>query len=131
MEILIASDDETVTRQISGILSQFKPEWRSSVFNSGQKCLQQIKCNHKPDIIITGSKLADATGLHLILDIVNASSVPIVFISVENNLTEMIEIFDAGAWDYISLPLNGNVFVAKLGAILRRNIWNNRRNKEQ
>ena len=70
-------------------------------------------------------ELSDISGLELIELIRDDSDTPIIFLSDDKEIKTLVKAFDRGATDYIVKPFSNNVFMARLKALIRREVWNN------
>jgi two-component system, OmpR family, KDP operon response regulator KdpE len=73
----------------------------------------------KPDVIILDLGLPDRSGLELIPEIRNASTVPIVVLSARHDERAKINALDLGADDYVAKPFGIGELMARLRAALR------------
>jgi two-component system KDP operon response regulator KdpE len=123
MKILVASNDINLTEYIHNTLNICQQDWELSITDSNKRCLEIVKNGNCPDIILLDIKIGDILCLKLIETIRDYSDVPIVVLSNKKNLDELVQVFNAGANDYIAETLNKPVFVARLKAINRRREW--------
>jgi two-component system response regulator ChvI len=63
------------------------------------------------------------TGLELIRQIRDDSDIPIIFLSDDDNIQALVMVFDMGVNDFIVVPINRAIFIARLKALIRRSIW--------
>ena len=73
----------------------------------------------KPDVIILDLGLPDRSGLELIGEIREASTVPIVVLSARHDERSKVEALDLGADDYVAKPFGMAELMARLRAALR------------
>jgi len=73
----------------------------------------------KPDLVILDLGLPDRSGLEVIRQIRETSSVPIVVLSARHDERSMVEALDFGADDYIGKPFGMDELMARLRAALR------------
>ena len=73
-----------------------------------------------PDLIILDLGLPDMTGVSVCLEIRRWSTVPIVVLSARHAEQEKVELFSAGADDYVTKPFGLAELVARVQAQLRR-----------
>ena len=123
MKIIIADSDNESIENIFSLLSSLELDWQVLTSNSGKQCLSVLKENIHPDAILLGALLCDMPSLDLIKRIRDDSDVPIMVLSHERDVKTMVSAFDAGANDYIVLPFNGHIFIARLKALIRRRAW--------
>jgi DNA-binding response OmpR family regulator len=131
MKIVIADSDNETIESIFSILNSLELDWQVLTGNSGQQCLSLLKENAYPDAILLGMMLCDMPGFDLIKRIRDDSDVPIMVLSHERDVNTMVSAFDAGANDYIMLPFNDHIFIARLKALVRRRAWDTQAKKEK
>jgi pilus assembly protein CpaE len=76
-----------------------------------------------PDVIILDVRLPDLTGFDIIQRLRSHpvySSVPVIFISGQNELNDKLKAFDLGADDYMEKPFQTEELIARLGILARR-----------
>jgi two-component system KDP operon response regulator KdpE len=73
----------------------------------------------KPELVILDLGLPDRSGLELISEIRNTSTVPIIVLSARHDESSKVEALDLGADDYISKPFGMAELMARLRAALR------------
>jgi PleD family two-component response regulator len=120
MDILIADSDIETLKDVSATLNKVQPDWRLSVLNSGKQCLDILKNGNCPDAIILGMQLSDMSSFELIGQIRDDSDVLVIVISDDKEMRILEEAFEIGANDYILKPINKNIFMARLKALIRR-----------
>ena len=119
--LIVDTDNENIENLIS-ILDI--SNWKLSILDSGEKCVDSIKSGNCPDAIILGMQLVDMSGLDLIEKIRDDSDVPVIIFSNDKELYTLVKAFDSGADDYMVFPVNEAIFMARLKALLRRRDWN-------
>lgn len=73
-----------------------------------------------PDIVVLDLPLVDSDALALCRRLREISHVPLVICSMSSHETDVVKAFDAGADDYIVMPMRPTEMTARLRAILRR-----------
>jgi DNA-binding response OmpR family regulator len=124
MKILIAENDCEVIEMVKTVIKTSQPDWTLSFTTSGKECIDVVESGICPDIVITGGGLSDMSGFELIENIRDYSDVPVVFLSCDNDIQTLVRAFDAGANDYIVVPFNKVIFIARIKARIRRRDWN-------
>ncbi len=76
--------------------------------------------NGKYDLVILDVSLPDGTGFDICKKIRESSKVPIIFLTADDEETDIIMGLDMGGDDYITKPFKLAVLLSKIGAILRR-----------
>ncbi len=51
------------------------------------------------------------------------SDIPVLYLSEEKDIFSLVKAFDRGANDYILVPFNEKIFVARLKSLIRREQW--------
>ena len=74
----------------------------------------------KYDLVILDVSLPDGSGLDLCKKIRRTSKVPIMFLTVADEETDIIMGLDIGGDDYITKPFKLAVFLSRINALLRR-----------
>jgi two-component system, OmpR family, KDP operon response regulator KdpE len=73
----------------------------------------------KPDLVVLDLGLPDRSGLELIPEIRQTSTVPIVILSARHDERSKVEALDLGADDYVSKPFGMDELMARLRAAQR------------
>ena len=73
----------------------------------------------KPDLVVLDLGLPDRSGLELIPEIRQTSTVPIVILSARHDERSKVEALDLGADDYVSKPFGMDELLARLRAAQR------------
>jgi two-component system KDP operon response regulator KdpE len=73
-----------------------------------------------PDVIVLDLPLLDADSFALCRRLRQVSHVPLVVCSMSNRESDVVRAFDAGADDYLVIPMRPAEMTARLQAILRR-----------
>ena len=73
-----------------------------------------------PDIVILDLPLLDTDSLALCRRLRDISAVPLVVCSMSNHEADVVKAFDAGADDYLVIPMRPAEMTARIQALLRR-----------
>jgi two-component system KDP operon response regulator KdpE len=114
--ILVVDDEPPIRRLL-----------RTSLAASGYRLIEaedaaaamRLLGTDKPDVVILDLGLPDKSGIELITEIRQASSVPIIVLSVRQDERSKVEALDLGADDYVSKPFSMAELTARLRAALR------------
>ena len=123
VNILFANSECEFTNSILKLLLSGDSNWNIHTVYSGKHCLEIVNNENHPDAIILGMKLGDTTGLELTERIRDYSDIPIILLSNESGIYTLVKAFDSGVNDYIMLPFNEQIFLARLKAVIRRSNW--------
>lgn len=88
---------------------------------SGQEATKRIP-EEKPDLIITDLYMPGMDGMALIREIKSDEStrhIPVIVLTAEDEVQSEIEIFDAGADDYLTKPVNAKRLVSRVNRLLK------------
>ncbi|MFZ7133469.1 MAG: response regulator [Eubacteriales bacterium] len=121
--ILIMDSDLETIKHISNILFMSNSNWTIFTLSSGKQCLDIINYIDCLDVVIVGMKLIDMTGMELIERIRDYSDIPIILLSNDRETYTLVKAFDTGANDFIIIPINKAIFIARIKALIRRRDW--------
>src|SRR5688572_75098 len=119
--VLLASDQEWSTRSLESVLG---PHGFASVrAYTGRQALELIRRTH-PDVVIIDSGMPDIPGVDLCLQLRNdpefPSSTPVVMTTAgPASRSQRLDAYRAGAWEYLSLPVDAEALILKLSAFVR------------
>lgn len=115
--ILVVDDDMMnlmLTKKILGI------RYEVSCVSSGQQALSYLR-DTVPDMILLDLHMPEMSGLEVLEEIhkINTvADVPVIFLTADSDRKTEIEIFKAGAMDYIQKPFIAEVVVRRISRIL-------------
>lgn len=115
--ILVIDDEMQIRRALSESLAALCDKVVEAA--SGAEGIAQAAAA-SPDLIILDLGLPDMSGTKVCLEIRRWSSVPIVVLSARHAEQEKVELFSAGADDYVTKPFGLAELVARVQAQLRR-----------
>lgn len=117
MKILIVEDDENIVRVLNDNLKKWGYDVLAAEnFNDVMKTFQ----NFKPQLVLLDIVLPFFNGYYWSNEIRKVSTVPIIFISSKAEDGDIVMGIQSGGDDYITKPLNMDVLIAKIQAVLRR-----------
>lgn len=115
--ILVVDDDKMnlmLTQKILGI------RYDVSCVSSGKEAILYLQDN-VPDMILLDLHMPEMSGLEVLDEIRNmdkVSDVPVIFLTADSERKTEIEIFKAGAMDYIQKPFIAEVVIRRISRIL-------------
>lgn len=117
MKIMIVEDDEIIKLALKNELEK----WSYEVFASENlnNIIDDFK-NEKPQLVLLDIMLPFFNGYYWCQEIRKISKVPIIFISSKSENMDIVMAMQFGGDDFISKPINMDVTIAKIQAILRR-----------
>lgn len=115
--ILVVDDEKSVRRFLKVTLN-------SGGFNvceasDGTQGLEKT-ISFRPDVVVLDLGLPDRDGVEVIHELRKRSRIPIVIISVREQINDKLEAFEAGADDYLTKPFDPQEIKARLNAVMRR-----------
>lgn len=92
-----------------------------NVFESatGKEALEKSVSLH-PDAVILDLGLPDIDGIDVIRNMRKRNKIPIVILSVREDISDKISALDAGADDYLTKPFSTAELLARIRAVVRR-----------
>jgi two-component system copper resistance phosphate regulon response regulator CusR len=118
MTILLIEDNSAVTETLSLALSG---KYRLHLASSGELALELIG-REIPDILILDASMPDISGIEFLRKVRKIGvKAPILILSGENNLRLKLELYEAGADDYLLKPFSLGELKARL-AVYERHI---------
>ncbi|PID82911.1 MAG: DNA-binding response regulator [Clostridiales bacterium] len=117
IKIMIIEDDKIISSKLKKALEK----WNYSIceVSDFSNILEEFE-SEKPHLILLDILLPYYNGYHWCTKIRNKSNVPIIFISSKSNDMDIIMAMQFGGDDFITKPINIEILVAKISALLRR-----------
>ena len=115
--ILVVDDDLMNLKMAEHIL---KNEYEVITVSSGQEALNFL-AQDIPDMILLDLHMPELNGLETLERIhtmEHAAEIPVVFLTADSERETEIEIFKAGAMDYIQKPFLAEVVLRRIGRLL-------------
>ena len=120
--ILVVDDEEDILELVRFNLA--REGYQVICTTSGEKTLKIIR-SEKPDLIVLDLMLPGIDGLEVAKQIKNdpkTNSIPIVMLTAKGEEADIVTGLELGADDYITKPFSPRVLLARVKAVLRRNI---------
>ncbi len=118
--ILVVDDNEVIRVTMEKIL-QFE-NYHVRTARNGLEAMESVS-KHKPDLIITDYLMPEMDGLTLIRHLKSQAAtrlIPIIMITVKDEIDTEVGAIEAGADDYLTKPINRKRFVARVNRIFQR-----------
>ncbi len=118
-KVLIIDDD----KKLQKILKEYLEEDEFNVVSifDGLNCLAVIDIE-SPDIIILDIMLPESNGLDVMSRIKARYNIPVIMLTAKGEDTDRIVGLELGADDYLPKPFNPRELVARMRAVMRRNV---------
>lgn len=116
-QVLLVEDDPAIRRALIRGLSErgHAVAWAAA----GMPGLEQA-VSHRPDVVVLDLGLPDVDGRMVLRMLRGVSRVPIVVATARDDETEIVEVLNAGADDYVVKPFSAAQLDARIRAVLRR-----------
>ncbi len=127
--IAVIEDSEDISLGIKIYLE--KRDLQVWLFDSISKAKQEFSnIIEKIDLFVLDINLPDGNGKDFLKLIKAEKDIPVIFLTVRNDETDVIRAFDLGADDYITKPFKLSILYARIIAVLRRNKKDIQNNEE-
>lgn len=124
MRVLIVDDEITVRRFLKATLRAHHYD----VFEAANaKAASEDFVSLHFDLIILDLGLPDMDGINVVKEIRKKSKVPVIILSVREDESDKIAALDAGADDYLTKPFNAGELLARIRAVMRRTLPENKK----
>lgn len=115
--IFLVEDDSVIAGQMKRVIDSWGFETKCA--ENFRSVLEEFSA-FDPHLVLLDLALPFYNGYHWCTEIRRTSSVPILFISSAADNMSMVMAMNMGADDFIAKPVDMNVLVAKIKAVLRR-----------
>jgi two-component system, sensor histidine kinase and response regulator len=113
-KILIVDDDPLIVQTLERLL--FKKHFLFHSVNTGEKALEAVT-NLNPDIVLLDVMMMQMDGYQVCRSLKNSphyKNLPVIFLTSNTTIEDIIKGFRAGAVDYITKPFNPEELIARL-----------------
>lgn len=116
-KVLIVDDDPVMLRLASMIIAK---HFQVVTASSGEEALRVFE-SEKPDLVLSDLLMPEMDGyeLHRVLQEKNSESIPIVFMTADEDEDSERRGFDIGVDDYIHKPFKADVLLRRIQNVLR------------
>lgn len=116
-KILVVDDEPTITRALRASFLANGYDVRTA--HDGIAGLNVLE-DWRPDLVITDLAMPDMDGIQLCKRVRAVSALPIILLSVREDVESKIRALDAGADDYVTKPFSIDELLARIRTALRR-----------
>jgi two-component system KDP operon response regulator KdpE len=120
MHRVLVVEDEPGIRDVLRVLFEAE-RYRVVEAETAQRADIEAR-SHKPDLLLVDLGLPDGNGLDVIRRVRTWSPVPIIVLSARTLDVQKVAALDAGADDYVTKPFSAAELLARVRAVLRRNV---------
>jgi two-component system KDP operon response regulator KdpE len=119
MKRVLVIDDEPQIRRLLEIALGTKgfEVFLAATGVEGREAVQTVR----PDIVLLDLGLPDRDGRLVLADLRTWSTIPVIVLSVRDRESDIVDLLDAGADDYLTKPFRVEELHARMNAALRRN----------
>jgi two-component system response regulator RegX3 len=117
--ILVVEDEESFSDALTFMLA--KEGFETAVANTGTGAIEEFDRNGA-DLILLDLMLPGMSGTEVCRTIRQKSAVPIIMVTAKADEVDKIVGLEIGADDYVTKPFSSRELVARIRAVLRRNI---------
>jgi len=117
--ILVVDDEDSIRRSLQAILTS--KDYEVQLAESGKEALSLAAAN-PPDLVMLDLGLSDMNGLDVCQEMRTWFPGPILVLSAIVRETEKVAALDFGADDYITKPYSISELLARVRALLRRQV---------
>ncbi len=123
-KVLIVDDDRKLRKLLQEYLEGYG--YQIKTLSDGMGVVKEIK-EDSPDIVILDIMMPRKNGLEVLQDIRRISKVPVIMLTAKGEDTDRIVGLEMGADDYLPKPFNPRELLARIKAVMRRMIQDDRR----
>ncbi len=122
-KILIVDDDKNICELLRLYLE--KDGFETAIANDGEEAVQ-LNQKYSPDLILLDIMLPKLDGWQVCREIRKTSETPIIMLTAKGEVFDKILGLELGADDYVSKPFDTKEVVARIKAVLRRTLDNDK-----
>ena len=129
-KILVVDDEEDILELVRYNLS--REGYRIICAASGEECLKTVKAEI-PDLIVLDLMLPGIDGIGVTRHLKGDEAtrrIPVVMLTAKGEESDIVTGLELGAEDYITKPFSAKVLVARVRAVLRRDLKEGKEDRE-
>ena len=116
--ILVVDDEEAIIKFLRANLEA--EGWQVLMATDGTEALQTMK-KESPDLVILDIMMPRVDGFEVLQRLREWSQIPVIMLSVREEMADKVKCLNLGADDYITKPFGVEELIARVSAVLRRN----------
>jgi len=116
--VALIIDDEVQIRRLLRLVLEGE-HYKVQEAETGEQGLVEI-ATRKPDVVLLDLGLPDLDGLQVLKRLREWSEVPVIVLTVRDDVQEKVAALDAGADDYVTKPFGIEELLARIRAAMRR-----------
>jgi len=120
--ILVVEDNPVDLKVITKILESKKYKVISAA--NGEEGLKIAKDN-RPDLMILDCQMPVLNGLEMckmVKEDVDIKDIPVIFLTGIDTSKNVLDCFEADAWNYLSKPIDAKVLMSEIEAVINKNV---------
>ncbi len=119
MNFLVIDDDPNIVENVALILELRWSDATITKANCGKKGIECAK-SCLPDVVLLDIGLPDMDGYEVLQELRSFADVPVIMMSVRSGEVDKVRAFEMGADDYMTKPFSHLEFLARVRAVIRR-----------
>lgn len=127
-KVLVVDDEQLIRKLVTDFLK--KEGYITVEAEDGRKAMEIFFAENDIDLIILDVMLPEYDGFTVCREIRKKSKVPIIMLTARGEEFDEIFGLDIGADEYIAKPFSPNILIARVNAVLRRSIPEEKNLKE-
>lgn len=120
-KVLIIDDDKILQETLKDYIEE--DEFNVISMFDGAGCIKVIE-DRLPDVIVLDIMLPTCSGLNVLKEIKRKFHLPVILLSAKGEETDRIVGLELGADDYLPKPFNTRELLARIRAVMRRDVYN-------
>jgi len=113
--VLIVDDDDRNTFALRSYLEML--DMKITIAENGEQAISALQNNEKPDIILLDMMMPVLDGyetLEILKRDISLNKIPVIAVTAKTMKGDRKKCTEAGAWDYVSKPLDMKVLIDKI-----------------
>ncbi len=116
-KLLIAEDDDAIR---TGLCQSLSSDTLEAVGTENLASTKQRLATARFDLLLLDCNLPDGNGIDFCRELMQGTSIPVIFLTVRDSEIDEVAAFRAGACDYVKKPFSLMVLRERIAALLER-----------